>query len=117
MRILTAALTALLVAAGAAGCGKSKKAVEIKDAVIVTVDEHGFQPDRVYAKRGRPISLVFNRTTDKTCATEVVIASERIRKDLPLNAQAVVTFIPEKAGEVPFACPMNMVKGTLQVVP
>lgn len=118
MRIASAVLSALLLLAAAGGCGNSKpKPAEIKDVVNVTVDADGFKPDRIPAKRGKPITLVFNRTTDKTCATEVVIASERIRKELPLNKQTFVTFIPEKTGEVAFACPMNMVKGSISVVP
>lgn len=118
MRLASAALSALLLLAAAGGCGKVKlKPVEIKDVVQVTVDGDGFKPDHIPAKRGKPLTLVFNRTSDKTCATEVVIASERIRKELPLNKQTFVTFIPEKTGEVAFACPMNMVKGSITVIP
>ena len=105
-----------IAGAGAAGCGKKLLGPpEVKDVVTVTVDDSGFHPDKIPAKRGRPLTLVFNRTSDQTCATSVVIASERINKPLPLNAQAYVTFIPEKAGDIHFACPMNMVVGTISV--
>ena len=118
MRTLFASISlGCLLAIGASGCGAKKLLgpPEVKDVVTVTVDDSGFHPDKIPAKRGRPITLVFNRVTDQTCATSVVIASERITKPLPLNAQAYVTFIPEKAGDIHFACPMNMVTGTITV--
>ena len=119
MRTLRLALAATLVVvvAAAAGCkGNPIGPPEIKDTVNITVDGSGFKPDVVYAKRGKPITMVFNRTEKDTCATEVVIASERIRKELPLNQSVPVMFIPTKAGDVSFACPMNMVTGTIKVV-
>ena len=119
MRMLLGSLSlGLVLAVGASGCSKKLLGPpKVEDTVIVTVDDSGFHPDSIPAKRGRPITLVFNRTSDHTCATAVVIASEHIRKDLPLNAQAPVMFIPEKAGDIHFACPMNMVTGTISVAP
>ena len=76
----------------------------------------GFKPDTIYARRGQPLTLVFNRTEKDTCATEVVIASERIRKELPMNTPVTVVFMPSKVGDIHFACPMNMVTGTIKVV-
>jgi plastocyanin domain-containing protein len=34
---------------------------------------------------------------------------------LPLNEPVVIEFTPERAGEVSFACGMNMLKGTVVV--
>jgi plastocyanin domain-containing protein len=117
MRTLRIAATAALLLAAAAGCkGKIIGAPEIKEMVNITVDGGGFKPDVVYAKRGKPLTMVFNRTEKDTCATEVLIASERIRKELPLNTPTSVVFIPSKVGDINFACPMNMVRGTIKVV-
>ena len=117
MRHLQIVLGCALLLAAAAGC-KSKLLgpPPIKDIVNVTVDKSGFNPDKIYAKRGKPITLVFNRVEEKTCATEVVIASEHIRKELPMNASVPVVFMPSKLGDIHFACPMNMVTGTITVV-
>ena len=87
----------------------------IKDVVPVLLDEDGFHPDRIPAEVGRPITLVFTRKVEKTCATAVVIAQENIRRDLPMNLPTMVTFIPEKPGNVHFACPMNMITGEIAV--
>lgn len=117
MRTVRTALATALLLAAAAGCkGAALGPPEIRDTVNITVDSGGFKPDVVYAKRGRPLTMVFNRTEKDTCATEVVIASERIRKELPLNQSVPVMFIPTKVGDVHFACPMNMVTGTVKVV-
>src|SRR5205814_1301198 len=71
MRTLLVTASLGLLVAGGACKGKLLGPVEVKDSVNVTVDEGGFKPDRIPAKRGRPLTLIFNRTTDKTCATEV----------------------------------------------
>jgi plastocyanin domain-containing protein len=38
-----------------------------------------------------------------------------IRRDLPLNRPVAIEFTPEKAGEIAFACGMNMLHGTVVV--
>lgn len=115
--ITALALGSALLLAGPGGCkGRVLGPPQIQDVVNITVDKGGFNPDRIYAKRGRPITLVFNRTEEKTCATEVVIASEHIHKDLPLNTSVPVVFMPSRAGDIHFACAMNMVAGTITVV-
>ena len=100
-----------------AGCNRKPTAADVKDVVQVTVDESGFKPTKIVAQKGRPITLVFTRTAERTCADEVVIADEHIRKPLPMNAEVPVTFIPERTGAIHFACPMNMYGGDITVVP
>lgn len=81
----------------------------------ITVGEKGFEPARVTLRAGVPARLTFVRTTDKTCATEVVFPTLSMKRALPLNEPVVIEFTPAKAGEVGFACGMNMVKGTVVV--
>ncbi len=81
--------------------------------VVMTVDGAGFHPDRIHARVGQPITLSITRTTNETCGTEIVIPSERIRQDLPLNQTIEVTLTPDVAGEIQFACGMDMLKGTI----
>ena len=117
MRAMRFALGAALLLAAAAGCkGGVLGPPEVKDMVSISVTAGGFKPDLIHARRGRPLTMVFNRTEKDTCATEVIIASERIRKELPLNTPVTVVFMPSKVGEIHFACPMNMVTGTIKVV-
>jgi plastocyanin domain-containing protein len=79
------------------------------------VTEKGFEPDRVSVRAGSLARLTFVRTTDKTCATELVFPSLNIKRPLPLNEPVAIEFTPAKTGDVAFACGMNMLKGVVGV--
>jgi plastocyanin domain-containing protein len=64
---------------------------------------------------GVPLQLTFIRTTDATCATEIVIPDLEIRQALPLNQKVTVEIPARAAGELAFACGMDMLKGTIVV--
>ena len=81
----------------------------------VTVTEAAFSPQRLTLKAGVPARITFTRTSDKTCATEVVFAALNIRRDLPLNQPVAIEFTLDKPGEIAFACGMNMLRGSLVV--
>jgi membrane fusion protein, heavy metal efflux system len=81
-------------------------------AVQVTVSEKGFVPDHLIVASGQRTRIRFLRTTDKTCAAEVVFPSLSIRRTLPLNQPVDVEITPVK-GELAFACGMGMFKGTI----
>jgi plastocyanin len=83
--------------------------------VRVTVTEASFEPQRITLRAGTPARITFTRTSDKTCATAVVFASLNIRRELPLNVPVSIEFTPDKAGEIAFACGMNMLHGTVIV--
>ena len=84
-------------------------------AAKIAVTEKGFEPDRVRLRAGTAARLTFIRTTDKTCATEVVFPSMNIKRALPLNEAVVIEFTPAKTGEIAFVCGMNMLKGAVVV--
>jgi RND family efflux transporter MFP subunit len=81
----------------------------------IAVTEQGFEPAKVAVRAGTPARLVFTRTTDKTCGTEVVVPSLGIKRTLPLNQPVTIEFTPENAGDIAFACGMNMLKGIVVV--
>ena len=81
----------------------------------VTVTKDGFSPATVTLRAGTPARLTFVRTTDQTCATEVVVPSLKIKRALPLNTPVDVEFTPAKAGTIDFACGMGMFKGAIVV--
>lgn len=106
---IAAALAAGALAILSTGCagGGEKVAVELT--------EQGFVPSEIPAKAGRPITLVVTRKTDMTCAKEIVFADLGVEKALPLNQAVEVTVTPTKAGDLRFACGMDMVAGKLVV--
>ena len=82
----------------------------------VTVSDAELRPSATHrCERAVPARVTFTRTSDKTCATAVVFASLNIRRDLPLNVPVTIEFTPDKAGEIPFACGINMLRGTVIV--
>lgn len=83
--------------------------------VELAVTGKGFEPAAVKVKAGRPVKLVVTRRTERTCATEIVVKDYGVNQPLPLNQPVEVTFTPKKAGEVRYACGMDMIAGVLNV--
>jgi len=84
-------------------------------AVAVTAGEKGFEPSSVTFAKGAPASLVFTRTTDDTCAREVVIPDLNLKKDLPKNQPVAITIPTDKAQTLTFQCGMGMYKSSIVV--
>lgn len=91
------------------------KAQKSSKALQVTVDDQGFHPANLKVQANVPSKITFVRTSNKTCATTVVIPGYNIKRELPLNKSVTVELKPAKTGEVAFACGMGMLKGKLVV--
>ncbi len=99
-----------------AGCGEDPPApAEGGARVAIEVGAGGYDPARVEATAGEPLTLVFTRVTEAGCGDEVVIASQDIRRSLPLNEAVEITFTPEESGDLRFSCGMDMYDGTIVV--
>ena len=81
----------------------------------VKITERGFEPVSLRLRRGVQARITFLRTTEQTCAKEVVLHDFGIRRDLPLNQPVVVTLTPKTKGEFSYTCGMNMMRGKLIV--
>ena len=92
-----------------------RQAAPDSPVVRVTVSEKGFAPDRVPLRAGVLARVVFVRTTDATCATEILVPSLGIKRALPLNQPVEIAFTPEEPGDIAFACGMGMFSGTIVV--
>jgi plastocyanin domain-containing protein len=90
-------------------------AVSGSGAVEVKVDESGFKPSSVTFKKGLPASLVFLRTTDDTCATEVVFPELNLKKDLPKGKPITIDVPTDKEQKLTFQCGMGMYKSAVVV--
>jgi RND family efflux transporter MFP subunit len=88
---------------------------EVAQSAKVVVSEQGYEPAKVTLRAGVPARITFVRTTDKTCGTEVVFPSLNIKRPLPLNVPVEIEFTPVRAGDVAFACGMNMLHGAVVV--
>ena len=107
-----------IVLAGAAllaasSCGKREQ--QPGQPVKITVTKNGYEPWKVRAWKGVPLTLVVTRTTDETCATEVVLPEYGIDRKLPLNEPVTITFTPTREGELRYSCAMKMFQGAIDV--
>ncbi len=83
--------------------------------VDVDVGEHGFTPNEVSLKKGEPTTLVFTRTSNSTCAFEVVFPELKITKDLPLKKPVPIAVPTDDARVLTFQCGMGMYKSKVVV--
>jgi len=86
--------------------------------IAIAVTEKGFEPDGIKVKKGTPYTFTFTRKTDSTCATEVVLqlgGGKTVEKKLPLGEPVVVEATFADAGDLRYACAMDMIKGTIHV--
>lgn len=107
---LLAAILALVFAC-------SKKAPPAPGQIDITANDKGFQPSSVSVKKGAPATLVFTRTTDDTCATEVVFPELSLKKDLPKNQPVAITVPTDKEQTLTFQCGMGMYKSSVVIAP
>lgn len=97
-----------------AGCSKSTSEPDT-GTVKVVANEDGFQPSSVTFKKGAPAKLVFTRTTDETCATEVVFPELGVKKPLPKGTPVTIDVPTDKEQKLTFQCGMGMYKSSVVV--
>ena len=95
--------------------GKRPAAVVAGSDVTIVV-EGGYSPDLIVARRGVPLRLTFDRREASPCSDEIVLPDFGIRRALPAHAKTTVAILPEREGEFPFSCGMNMLHGKIRVV-
>jgi hypothetical protein len=80
--------------------------------VEVRVGSSGFAPNRIEVAAGQALTLRFFRTTDDTCAKQVVFPSMGLERDLPLRRDVDVALVPTRS-EIAFSCGSGMFKGAV----
>jgi plastocyanin domain-containing protein len=103
----TAVVLAAALAAG--GCRGGPREVAVRAGV------NGFDPWRIEARVGEPLVLVVTRTSDDTCATELVIPDAGVNAQLPLGKPVRVELTPSRSGTLRFSCAMKMFQGEIDV--
>ena len=125
------ALVISLCVVAAFGCDKGKKKELPKQEAPVTAGTvaadgvrridvmasmNGYNPERIAGKPGEKLTLVFTRTVEGECLSQLKTPEGKL-VDLPMNKPVeVAVTVPDK-GELTFACGMDMFKGTIVAQP
>lgn len=84
--------------------------------VEIKITDEGYVPSPIKLKKDEPVVLAVTRTTDETCALDLVMPQYAINKPLPLNEQVEIAFTPNKTGSLKYGCAMDqMISGTFVV--
>lgn len=83
--------------------------------VRIEVTSNGFVPAEIKLARGEPVTLVVTRSTDDTCARDIVIPAWGVKQRLPLGESVVIELTPSIRESVRFACGMDGISGLLVV--
>ncbi len=112
---LSLALMALIVGLGGAFALVTNVVEAHTRTVKITVDKNGFSPSSIEVEAGHKLNLVFNRTDKNNCGNVVVFPKLKIRKNLPVGKDVIVSLTPTEAGTITFTCGMGMMKGSIVV--
>ena len=107
----------LVILGSSAGCAKPSIGDGVSNAAshAVTVDDKGFTPSSLILPKDKPSSLVFTRTTDATCAREVVFPEINVTKSLPLNTPVTIDLPAGAPRTLTFQCGMAMFKSKVVI--
>lgn len=75
----------------------------------------GYEPEVLYLKQGVPAEVTFKMEDKTACLSHLVFSSLGVDKDLSKEKLAKVQIPTDKAGEIDYACGMDMFHGKIVV--
>ena len=110
-------LLSLLLPLALAGTALADAPAKSSSRIEISVTKRGFEPDPISVPAKQPVTLVFTRKTDKTCARSIVFTldGKKIERELPLDKPVEIAVTFPKAGKIGYACTMDMTKGLIVV--
>jgi plastocyanin domain-containing protein len=112
---LFTALAALVILAGAAFVLVTNVVEAHTRTIKIRVDGNGFSPASIDAEAGHKLNLVFNRADADNCGETVVFPKLKIRRNLPVGKDVIISVTPREAQTISFTCGMGMYKGSIVV--
>jgi plastocyanin domain-containing protein len=80
--------------------------------ISIEANTKGYVPDRIAARPGEKLVLVFTRTVDSSCIAQLKTPDGKL-VDLPKGTPVEVAVTAPASGEVGFACGMDMFHGVV----
>ena len=93
--------------------GHAQQANNEQTATVVV--KGGYSPSTVVLKKGVPAKINFDMQDHTACLSHVVFSSLGVNKDLTKQKITTVDIPTDKAGEIDFACGMDMFHGKVVV--
>lgn len=82
--------------------------------IAMQLSTAGYSPNNITVKKGVPVRIETNATSDAGCVRGIMIPDFNINKALNVG-QDSFTFTPDKTGTFTFTCQMKMSTGTITV--
>lgn len=105
------ALSLALVCGAGSAEAKPKKIKTVR----INISQQGYAPAFVRVQKGQTVRLIFYRADHNNCGEELVFPVLNIKREIPVRKPVVVTLTPRRAGEISFACGMDMYRGKILV--
>lgn len=116
--ILAVTIIILLIFSMMSKPATSEKSVNLENGVQVirmTESASGYIPNSFTIKKGVPVRWEIEGSTDRTCASALIVPYYKIRAFLK-PGKNVVEFTPSQIGTIPFSCSMRMYTGKFNVI-
>ena len=84
--------------------------------IEIKVTDEGYVPSPIKLKKDEPVVLAVTRTTEETCALDLVMPDYGISTPLPLNKRVEIPFTPKKTGTVKYGCAMDQMISSVLVI-
>lgn len=81
----------------------------------ITIDGGKYSPSTVSVEKGKPVELTFTGGKELGCGGTIVFKSLNQTKDVKSGESVTFAFTPDKAGDIPFTCGMDMYDGKVVV--
>lgn len=100
---------------GAGGSGTAAVIENGKQVVNIKATASGYEPNVINAKKGIPLVMNFDVSSDAGCVGGVIIKDYGINQALTLGGKGTIEITPDKVGPTQFSCQMIMSTGTINV--
>lgn len=85
--------------------------------IAIEANNKGYTPDKIAGKPGEQLVLVFTRTEQSDCISQVKVPKTAAAVDLPMNKPVEIAVTVPQTGEVTFTCGMDMFTGSIVADP
>lgn len=127
-RIIEAIAFATLLGVTVAGCSPKSETSQTENPSIVTnttadgiqkatitIEGGKYTPNLITVEHGKPVELTFKGGKELGCGGTVVFKSLNQSKEVESGKSVTFAFTPDKKGEIPFTCGMDMYDGKVVV--